>query len=91
MTGLSATEHAVMGLKSDGGELCCRGRHLMRCCWGIGRVLAAVRDVRLLSAQEVHDGALASTRELYAAVVDSLVDLPAGVSEKATGLGGINS
>lgn len=32
---------------------------------------------KVLSAQEVHDGALASTRDLYAAVVDSLADLPA--------------
>lgn len=32
---------------------------------------------KVLSAQEVHDGALASTRDLYAAVVDSVADLPA--------------
>lgn len=32
---------------------------------------------KVLSAQEVHDGALASTRDLYAAVVDNVVDLPA--------------
>jgi nicotinamidase-related amidase len=31
---------------------------------------------KVLSAQEVHDGALASTRDLYAAVVDSVADLP---------------
>lgn len=31
---------------------------------------------KVLSAQEVHDGALASTRDLYAAVVDSPADLP---------------
>ena len=32
---------------------------------------------KVLSAQAVHDGALASTRDLYAAVVDSVADLPA--------------
>ncbi|WP_421911188.1 cysteine hydrolase family protein [Marinobacter sp.] len=32
---------------------------------------------KVLSAQEVHDGALASTRDLYAAVVDKVTDLPA--------------
>jgi len=32
---------------------------------------------KVLSAQEVHDGALASTRDLYAAVVDKITDLPA--------------
>ena len=31
---------------------------------------------KVLSAQEVHDGALASTRDLYAAVVDSVSDVP---------------
>ena len=31
---------------------------------------------KVLSAQEVHDGALASTRDLYAAVVDSVTDVP---------------
>lgn len=31
---------------------------------------------KVLSAQEVHDGALASTRDLYAAVVDSVADVP---------------
>lgn len=31
---------------------------------------------KVLSAQEVHDGALASTRDLYAAVVDRVADLP---------------
>jgi nicotinamidase-related amidase len=31
---------------------------------------------KVLSAQEVHDGALASTRDLYAAVADSVADLP---------------
>ncbi|WP_449284798.1 cysteine hydrolase family protein [Marinobacter sp. PE14] len=31
---------------------------------------------KVLSAQEVHDGALASTRDLYAAVVDNVADLP---------------
>lgn len=31
---------------------------------------------KVLSAREVHDGALASTRDLYAAVVDSVADLP---------------
>ncbi len=31
---------------------------------------------KVLSAQEVHDGALASTRDLYAAVVDTVADLP---------------
>ncbi|HDZ37007.1 MAG TPA: cysteine hydrolase [Marinobacter sp.] len=32
---------------------------------------------KILSAQEVHDGALASTQDLYAAVVDQVTDLPA--------------
>ncbi len=32
---------------------------------------------KMLSAQEVHDGALASTRDLYAAVLDNVADLPA--------------
>lgn len=32
---------------------------------------------KVLSAQAVHDGALASTRDLYAAVVDTVSDLPA--------------
>lgn len=31
---------------------------------------------KVLSAQEVHDGALASTRDLYAAVVDNVSDVP---------------
>ena len=31
---------------------------------------------KVLSAQEVHDGALASTRDLYAAVVDNISDVP---------------
>jgi len=31
---------------------------------------------KVLSAQEVHDGALASTRDLYATVVDRVTDLP---------------
>ena len=31
---------------------------------------------KVLSAQEVHDGALASTRDFYAAVADSVADLP---------------
>lgn len=31
---------------------------------------------KVLSAEEVHQGALASTRDLYAAVVDSVADLP---------------
>jgi nicotinamidase-related amidase len=31
---------------------------------------------KVLSAQEVHDGALASTRDLYAAVVDRVADVP---------------
>lgn len=32
---------------------------------------------KVLTAQQVHDGALASTRDLYAAVVDRVEDLPA--------------
>ncbi|EHJ91493.1 hypothetical protein [Vreelandella boliviensis] len=31
---------------------------------------------KALSAQAVHEGALASTRDLYAAVVDTVDDLP---------------
>ncbi len=32
-------------------------------------------DGKILSAQEVHDGAIASTRDLYAAIADTVADV----------------
>lgn len=38
-------------------------------------VMRRVHDV-IMTAAQVHDAAIASTRDLYAAVVDSVADLP---------------